>query len=796
MNEDLRNWFSKSHPEGNWKRYNTKGKAIGPCAREPGEPKPKCLSNEKAAKMSKSEIASAVKRKRKKDPVADRKGKGGKPKMVSNKIKEEVEDIRYCPLCKKKEKRNECSYGPKMWDAVTISTPDFSMEEEKKQPDHEHSMIRSELETIRKAVDRLKSKMKGEGNVEAWVQSKITKAADYIDSAADYIDSGEHNVHGSMDEAKKDPCWKGYKQEGMKKKGNKMVPNCVPVNETSFEIKHTPADVRMAKKKKKISVLAQQGSTEGEISAASRKAGVSLPSLKKEEISLVDKIILEMESEVLNEKNVPTNPSLWAKMKARAKSKFDVYPCVPLDSQAITREGLKSYEELQVGEDILTYNMKNDVLEWNQIDHLHFYEQAPLKKIYKKTGFSIRATENHKWVVRTGNNYQNVSLVETKDIHKRMRLITCAELTDNSKNNLFESNWSKKDNWVEKVLSWNKEQREVYLASSIIYDGHDQGRSTKIKERHTFGFTQKNKDHFWASILSAYLNGYYTSFYEKTDCITGATIIRNKKYHSTQNLIIEDDGVEDVWCPTTENNTWVMVQNGLVTITGNSAYANGWAAKEYKKAGGKWKSVSEEIEIQDAYGETFAVIDDVIKSNPIVCERCGQNPCICDQLMGYNEVNETIRIPSKTGNILLTTLNWRGKYYAIKMFFPQVSTPTRRDVQDQIDKVYPGARVLAYNISDIKPGEQFLQTEDWQKVNRQDKTDGMSQKAVNAYRRENPGSKLQTAVTEKNPKGKRADRRVDFCHRMKGMKKKLTSAKTARDPDSRINKTLRRWRCN
>jgi hypothetical protein len=33
--------------------------------------------------------------------------------------------------------------------------------------------------------------MKGEGNIEAWVQSKITKAADYLDSAADYVDSGE-----------------------------------------------------------------------------------------------------------------------------------------------------------------------------------------------------------------------------------------------------------------------------------------------------------------------------------------------------------------------------------------------------------------------------------------------------------------------------------------------------------------------------------------------------------------------------------------------------------------------------
>jgi len=86
--------------------------------------------------------------------------------------------------------------------------------------------------------------------------------------------------------------------------------------------------------------------------------------------------------------------------------------------------------------------------------------------------------------------------------------------------------------------------------------------------------------------------------------------------------------------------------------------------------------------------------------------------------------------------------------------------------------------------------------EDWQKVNRQDKTDGLSQKAVDAYRSENPGSKLQTAVTEKKPTGKRAKRRSNFCSRMKGMKSKLTSAKTARDPDSRINKALRRWNCN
>ena len=72
---------------------------------------------------------------------------------------------------------------------------------------------------------------------------------------------------------------------------------------------------------------------------------------------------------------------------------------------------------------------------------------------------------------------------------------------------------------------------------------------------------------------------------------------------------------------------------------------------------------------------------------------------------------------------------------------------------------------------------------------------GLTAKGVAAYRRANPGSKLKTAVTESNPKGKRAGRRKSFCSRMCGMKKRLTSAKTSRDPNSRINKALRKWRC-
>jgi hypothetical protein len=84
-------------------------------------------------------------------------------------------------------------------------------------------------------------------------------------------------------------------------------------------------------------------------------------------------------------------------------------------------------------------------------------------------------------------------------------------------------------------------------------------------------------------------------------------------------------------------------------------------------------------------------------------------------------------------------------------------------------------------------------------VNKSDKTDGLSQKAVDAYRRENPGSKLKTAVTKDPSKlkagSKDAKRRLSFCRRMKGMKQRLTNPENARDPDSPINKALRRWNC-
>jgi hypothetical protein len=233
--EGLRDWFGKSKSKDGkpgWVNVVTGGTCASD---EPGEGTPKCVSSAKRASMTPAERRSAARRKKAADPgqqqktgaakptyvstdkpkkkmneEADKKGKSsGKKDACYHKVKsrysvwpsayasgalvkcrkvgadnwgtksEATEEQRYCPLCDKRESRSECSYGGKAWDKVSIK-------------DHEYSMARSELKTIADAVKKLQMKVgKGEGDLEAWVQSKITKAADYIDTAADYVASGE-----------------------------------------------------------------------------------------------------------------------------------------------------------------------------------------------------------------------------------------------------------------------------------------------------------------------------------------------------------------------------------------------------------------------------------------------------------------------------------------------------------------------------------------------------------------------------------------------------------------------------
>ncbi len=234
-----------------------------------------------------------------------------------------------------------------------------------------------------------------------------------------------------------------------------------------------------------------------------------------------------------------------------------------------------------------------------------------------------------------------------------------------------------------------------------------------------------------------------------------------------------------------------------------------WTGYKRKKGTTKFEKgscvKSENVTIEDANGNTFAEVVDIIKPEPI---------------KGFkSQVDEATRLQAQTGNVIAVTLNWRGKYYSLRMFFPQVKLPTRKEINAELQKVYPGSIVVYHSVSEIQPGQPLIQTfgpqggssakpgsnknyvkpmgmmgeevevdEDWQKVNRQDRTDGLSSAAVKAYRRENPGSKLKTAVTtppsELKPGSADWKRRRNFCSRSRSW------------TGERGKAARKRWNCN
>jgi hypothetical protein len=181
-------------------------------------------------------------------------------------------------------------------------------------------------------------------------------------------------------------------------------------------------------------------------------------------------------------------------------------------------------------------------------------------------------------------------------------------------------------------------------------------------------------------------------------------------------------------------------------------------------------------------------------------------------------INEDFRIlgqPAEIGNTLpalkIAKLAGQAGFYSVKSYLDNLRAtdpkawdramrdgapvtiddwkqPRRLPSDTGVDPKYQ------YTKSKSVPNESMK--EDWNKVNHHDKTDGLSQKAVNAYRRENPGSKLKTAVTTKPSKlkagSKDAKRRKSFCARMSGNKGPMKDEKGRPTPKA---KALSRWNC-
>jgi hypothetical protein len=150
-------------------------------------------------------------------------------------------------------------------------------------------MFFSNLEQIKRQCEllmKLDQNMVNEllDNGHDWADDHISTAKENMDQVFDFM-MNETNG-GSQKNNLNEDCWKGYKRVGSKKKGGKMVPNCVPVSEAS---------------------------------SSAQQAAIAIS--KKEE----DKNETT-EEEIDESKNCPTDPAKWAASKAKAKAKYDVYP--------------------------------------------------------------------------------------------------------------------------------------------------------------------------------------------------------------------------------------------------------------------------------------------------------------------------------------------------------------------------------------------------------------------------------------------------------------------------------------
>jgi hypothetical protein len=203
------------------------------------------------------------------------------------------------------------------------------------------------------------------------------------------------------------------------------------------------------------------------------------------------------------------------------------------------------------------------------------------------------------------------------------------------------------------------------------------------------------------------------------------------------------------------------------------------------------------------------------------------------------EIEEATRVPAQNGNVYLVGFTWRGKYMMMKLFFPEVKRPSRNEVKDALEKIYPGCHLQRFDLAPYNPSEpminvgvneesskscskgeyycndskkckpvpkghhvmrngDLMKDEDhdeggdmsegaaWQRKEGKNKEGGLNEKGRKSYERENPGSDLKAPQPEGGP------RKKSFCARMGGVKGPM---KKPNGEPTRKALALRKWKC-
>jgi hypothetical protein len=259
--------------------------------------------------------------------------------------------------------------------------------------------------------------------------------------------------------------------------------------------------------------------------------------------------------------------------------------CVPLDTEILTPQGWKLHNEIAQGAVVMGYNKDFDRCEWTKVTHLNtgIAEVAT----YENDQFKVRCTRNHRWAMeresRGGPNPQSSApsqysrrtrlLGTIDDAKERTRIIQAAPGPDGP--GYSPANHAAivdREATVEAVLQMTSAQRKSFIYGMMVGEGTLSGNGDTPVFSQNPGAVQD------AFVLACFLEGIATGVARKTSkkingedkicCRT--TVLKKRMRMATRSLRKACSKIEDVWCPTTELGTWVMRQDGVVSITGNS----------------------------------------------------------------------------------------------------------------------------------------------------------------------------------------------------------------------------------
>ena len=683
-------------------------------------------------------------------------------------------------------------------DGHTVRDDGFLMKEAK-DGDHEPEMIRNQLKTAGRASKRIEKHSRNKKNFKAWVQSKITKASDYLDTAADYLDSKEvkeaanpaQQAAIAIDMKKKGKKPKNMSEEGLRAWFGKS-------SGTTKSGRKVKGWVQVGGKYDGKPCARQPGQkTTPKCTSSSKRASMSD---KERDSARRRKVAKDPNEPQKSGAAAPTMVSTDPKKKM--KEEFTTLPLqleIPKTKSDFTK-GLMFRESLEANSGMLfvfdriaqqSFHMTETTIpldiafikENGIIESIKPLEPKDSNPVYSEGAIELAIEVNRGWFaennIEVGDELVVEYIVEDPKEKYRSETGTIFDIINEVKDKKGKGS-GKKDACYHKVKSRYSVWPSAYASGALV----------KCRKVGAANWGNKSE----------------------------GLEIENSKGQVIADVvdIIGPDNLQPI---TNDNGVWKGTQQVAEKHYGSSVNkipAELDKAVTMHKSQAKRLRDSEEVkkDAGKAANDVPAQLDKAVAlhtKQAKTLRKAGISEENLDEKCwkGYKKKGMKTMFGKRYPNCVKkkvgeSVYDWRREVLSDIENIEEAKIEKKEEVVVKTKEVTEEKSNWKDEIGyegkdDSKKSIDEAKSAAWQRKEGKSESGGLNAKGVASYRAANPGSKLKTAVTTKPSKlkkgSKASKRRKSFCARMKGMKKRLTSAKTARDPDSRINKSLRKWNC-